>query len=267
MDVTVNGNPVFASTGGQDFDPSKKSIVFVHGAGMDHTVWGQQTRYFAHHGFNVLAVDLPGHGKSGGEALDSIDALADWIAAFIDAVVGEPVILVGHSMGAITTVTTAARHGDRVKAAALLGVAGKMPVHPVLQGFADSGDIRAAEMVAAWGHGARSHKGGNIASGIWLIGTAVRLVERAPKGVLGKDFAACNAWQGGEDLAAVIACPVLFLLGAKDKMTPVKAAKPLADLVVDSRTVILPDAGHMMMLEDQQATRAALMDFCKTVFV
>lgn len=267
MDVTVNGECVFASTGGQDFDPAKKSVVFVHGAGMDHTVWGQQTRYVAHHGFNVLAVDLPGHGKSGGEALDSIDALADWIAAFIDAAVGEPAILVGHSMGAITVVTTAARHGDRVAAAALLGVAGKMPVHPVLQGFADKGDIRAAEMIAAWGHGSRSHKGGNIASGIWLIGAAVRLVERAPKGVLGKDFAACNAWQGGEDLAAVIACPVLFLLGAKDKMTPVKAAKPLADLVVDSQIVVLSDAGHMMMLEDQQATRIALMDFFQKVAV
>lgn len=265
MDITVNGNPVFASTGGQAFDPEKPSIVFVHGAGMDHTVWGQQTRYFAHHGFNVLAVDLPGHGKSGGDVIDTIEGLADWVAAFIEAAVGRPAILVGHSMGAITVLTAAARHGDRIRAAALLGVAGKMPVHPVLQGFADSGDIRAAEMVAAWGHGARSHKGGNIASGIWLIGTAVRLVERAPKGVLGKDFKACNDWQGGEELAASVTCPVLFLLGAKDKMTPVKAARPLADAMADSRMVVLPDSGHMMMLEDQQATRAGLMDFCKSV--
>lgn len=265
MFIDVDGAPAFVADGGQEFDPARPSVVFMHGAGMDHTVWGQQTRYVAHRGFNVLAADLPGHGRSGGAPLPTIEALADWTAELIAAAGAGPAIVTGHSMGALAALSTAARHPDRVSALALCGVAAKMPVHPALLKAAESNDVKAAELIADWGHGPRAHKGGNIASGVWLIGSAVRLVERARPGVLANDLAACNDYQAAAEEAARVTCPVLFLLAARDKMTPVRAARPLIEAVANAREHIVAEAGHMMMLEAQQETRDALIGFYRSV--
>ena len=123
MELTVSGNTVFASTGGRALDRDAPLIVLIHGAGMDHSVWSLQTRYLAHHGRSVLAVDLPGHGRSGGEPLTTIEDLADWVPKLIDAAGFGQAALVGHSMGAITALEAATRHPERVRALALLGVA------------------------------------------------------------------------------------------------------------------------------------------------
>ena len=86
MKFKVNNHEVYASTGGRPFDKSKPLIIFVHGSGLTHMTWVLQTRYFAFHGYSVLALDMPGHGLSGGESLKSIEAMADWINDVIDAV-------------------------------------------------------------------------------------------------------------------------------------------------------------------------------------
>ena len=130
MKLTVDGRAVFATTGGTDFDPARPAVVFLHGAGFDRTTWRLQTRWFAHHGRSVLAIDFPAHGWSEGPALDSIAALADWTAALIDAAGLKHAALVGHSMGALVALETAARFPDKVRALGLCGVAAEMPVHP-----------------------------------------------------------------------------------------------------------------------------------------
>jgi pimeloyl-ACP methyl ester carboxylesterase len=114
MYLLVNGAKTFAGTGGRDFDPALPLVVFVHGAGLDHTVWSLLARWFANRGASVLAPDLPGHGRSGGEALGSIAALADWTAAFIAAAKAGGATIIGHSMGCLVAVETAARHPDKV---------------------------------------------------------------------------------------------------------------------------------------------------------
>lgn len=260
MEIAVAGAPVFAATGGRAFDPGRPALVFVHGAGMDHSVWQQQSRYFAHHGYGVLAVDLPGHGRSGGAPLPDVGAMADWLAMLLPAAGLDCAVLIGHSLGAAAALEAAARHPARVRALALLGIAEGMPVHPDLLAAAGADLSRAAGMIAGWGHGAEAHRGGNRVPGNWLVGGAVRLIEASAPGVLAADLAAAGAWTGGA-AAGRIACPTLLLLGSEDRMTPVRKAAPLADAISDCRRVVLPRTGHMMMVEAPVETLGALKRF------
>lgn len=261
MELTVAGHSVFAATGGRPFDPGLPAIVFVHGAGMDHTVWALQTRYFSHHGRSVLAIDLPGHGRSAGDALASIEAIADWLAELIAAAGCETAALAGHSMGAIAALECAARHPERIRSLALLGVAPRMPVHPDLLAAAEADDSRAFALITDWGHGQAAHLGGHPAPGLWILGGGERLLERARPGVLYRDLAACNDYARGEASAAAIGCPALLVLGSDDLMTPARAGRKLADLIPDGRAVTVSGAGHMMMIERSDDTLDALRDF------
>jgi len=260
MDVRIDGQRVFAATGGRSFDPRPPTVLFIHGAGMDHTVWALQTRYFAHHGRSVLAVDLPGHGRSEGAPLRSVGAMARWIVGVLDAAAVAGAALVGHSMGALIALEAAAAAPSRIRSLALLGVAERMPVHPDLQAAADAGRTLASELVAAWGHSRSGHVGGNPAPGLWMMGGALTLLDRAPAGVLAADLAACNAYDGALAAAARVTCPTLLLLGAADRMTPPAKAKPLGSAIASSRTLVLPGAGHMLMTERPDAVIDALRE-------
>ena len=261
MNFSLQGHNVFASTGGKPFDPSLPLLLFVHGAGMNHSVWQQQTRYFAHHGYSVLAIDLPGHGDSAGDPIDNIEEQAVWIADVIGSFGASNAKLVGHSMGALAALETASRYPDKVSGLALLGVAAKMPVHPNLLDAAVTNDHKAIDLIADWGHGARAHGGGNIASGIWLLQNCKRLLERARPGVLANDLAAADAYKTALNAASAVQCYTLCLLAAQDKMTPLKAAQPLVLALSDVNEVVLPDSGHMMMLETPGETLDALIEF------
>lgn len=260
LDLVVAGKKVFVSTGGRPFDPVHPTVAFLHGAGMDHTEWMLQARFFAHHGRGVLAVDLPGHGRSEGPALPSIAELADWVLKLFDAAEVPRAALVGHSMGALVALEAAARAQDCIWALGLLGVATRMPVHPDLQRAADDNQQIAVDLVASWGFGRRAHLGGARAPGSWMLGSGVRLLERAPAGTLAAGLAACNAYSGALEAAGKVTCPTLLLLGEIDRMTPPAAARDLATRISDVRTVILPRAGHMMMVEQPDATIDALAE-------
>jgi pimeloyl-ACP methyl ester carboxylesterase len=234
--------------------------MFLHGAGSDHTEWMLQTRFFAHHGRSVLAVDLPGHGRSAGQPLNRISDLADWTVGVLDAAGVATAALVGRSMGATIALETAARTPSRVRALALLGIAAKMPVHPDLQHAADTGDHAAVDLMASWGFGRKAHLGGAQVPGIWMLGAGMRLLERTMGGALAAGLAACNAYDGTLDAASRVTCPTLLLLGEIDRMTPPSAARDLAARIAGARTVILPRAGHMMMVEQPDPTINALAE-------
>jgi pimeloyl-ACP methyl ester carboxylesterase len=259
MDITVDGKRAFAATGGQPFEAGKPTIVFVHGGGLDHTVWALQTRYFAYHGRNVLAVDLPGHGKSEGPALDSVPAMADWVMRLLDALEVETAALVGHSMGSLVAYDAAARHAERLTALALLGSSIPMPVAAPLLSAAEADKHAAFNMVTIWGHSRNGQVGGNRAPGLWMTGEAVRLLERSDPGVLHAALKACNDYTDGLSLAANITCPTILVLGDRDAMTPIKAAKPLAQAIPDTRMIVLPGCGHMMMAEQPDQVLDALI--------
>ncbi len=261
MELLVDSHSAFATTGGHDFDPARPAVVFVHGAGFDRTTWVLQTRYFAHRGFAVAAVDLPGHGRSDGEPLGSITEIGDWLAKLIVSAGLEEAALVGHSMGALAALAAAGNHPDRVSKLALLGIGETMPVHPDLLAAAERNDRLAVQLVAGWSLGAAAHRGGHDSPGNWLLGSCVRTLERSGPGVLHTDLAACDRFQEAGQLATRVGCPTLFVLGGADKMTPVPSAQGLIAAMEDPEVEILPGAGHMMMVERSQSTNAALERF------
>ena len=261
MDIKVDGTLAFAATGGRTFDPKLPVTVFVHGAAFDHTVWKLQARYFAWNGGSVLAVDLPGHGRSQGPPRPTIPAMADWLVALMDAAQVGEAALVGHSMGALVAMEAAARHGARVYKLALLGAAPAIPVNDMLLSRAAEDDHHALELLTGWGYGRRAHYGGHRMPGLWMTGGGLRTLERARPGVLHTDLVATNDYDGGEAAAAAVACPVLVVIGARDLMTPAKRGHALAGMFAESTRVVIPKAGHIMLDEEPDQTLDALKDF------
>ncbi|HSK40575.1 MAG TPA: alpha/beta hydrolase [Arenibaculum sp.] len=259
MRLDVWGEEIHALTGGRPFDRSGPVAVLIHGSGMDATVWGLQSRYLAHHGMSVLAVDLPGHGRSGGAPLGNVEALGEWIVALLDAAGVERAALAGHSLGALVALACAHAAPERVRALALLGAAERMPVHPGLLAAAHDDVDDAIAMVVGWGFGRHAHLGGNPMPGLWMIGNALRLMERAGPGVLAADLGACDAFSAGGEMAAALRCPTTVMIGTADRMTPAKAGRHLASLVSDARIVELSGSGHMMMVEAPEPTARALL--------
>ena len=263
MEIEVDHRKVFAATGGRPFDPARPAVAFVHGAGGDHSVWMLQSRYFAHHGFSVLALDLPGHGRSDLPALDSVPALADWLLACLDATGAKRWSLAGHSLGGLVALEAAARATSRIAALALLGVNYPMRVHDDLLASAAANEHRALDLISAWGHSHGAHLGRNQVPGMWMIGGALRLLERAPEGTLHADLRAVASYRGGIDAAAAIGCPTLLLLGQRDRMTRPASARALAETIPDARVEVLPDCGHMIMQERPGEALRVLVDHFK----
>ena len=260
MQLSVNSIDTFVATGGRKFDPSLPTVVLLHGAGFDHTSWALHSRWFAHHGFGVLAPDLPGHGRSGGAPLSSIAEMADWTAALLDAAGTAKARLVGHSMGSLIALEMAARHPAKVTALSLIGTAAAMTVGPDLLKAAEANDHEAIDMVSIWGLGYAAELGGSLAPGLWMHFGAERVLEQCRPGVLFSDLSACNSYQGALAAAAKVSVPATLILGERDMMTPARAGKALAAALPNSRTVVLSGAGHMMMAERPDQLLAALQD-------
>ncbi|MEO8674776.1 MAG: alpha/beta hydrolase [Casimicrobiaceae bacterium] len=261
MELTVDGSAVYAYTGVRPLVATQRTIVFVHGAASDHSVWAWQSRYFAHHGFNVLAVDLPGHGRSGGEALSSVEAIADWIPLLLDAAKVERAALAGHSLGSLAALEAAARHSARVERIALLGPAVPMTVSDELQDAAGRNEHLAFELINGWSFSAGRQLGGNAVPGMWMTGNAMRLMERTRPNVLAIDLNACHAYANGLAAAAAVTCPVLAITGARDIMAPPRNAQALILALKEPQVVALPRSGHALMAEEPHAVLDALRAF------
>jgi pimeloyl-ACP methyl ester carboxylesterase len=261
MKLEVCGRDTYIYTAGRPLDAALPCVVFIHGGDQDHSAWSLQSRYFAHHGRNVLAPDLPGHGRSAGPPAASIETLANWVASLCDAAHVQHASVVGHSMGSLVTLEFAARHPSRVDKLALLGTAAPMPVAAPLLESARANEHAAIDMVNVWSHGGRAQIGGNTAPGMWMLGMNMRLMERQQPDVLYSDFAACNAYTQGVAAAEKISCPVLIITGTRDRMTPPAAAQNLIRAIRQARTVELAGAGHALMAEQPDAVLDALIGF------
>jgi pimeloyl-ACP methyl ester carboxylesterase len=261
MYLEIDGKRTYAYTGSRAPIAGQPAVVFVHGAGLDHTVWTMQARYFAHHGYNVYAVDLPGHGRSEGPLCPTIEEAGAWLGRFCEVTGDGPALVAGHSMGSLVTLECAAQCPGSVSAVALVGTATPMQVADVLQDAADANDGAAYDMITIWGHSLPAQVGGGPHSpGVWLTGTSVRLLEQGGPGVLGNDLRACSNYVNGVSSAARIAAPTLLLLGQADMMTPPRATKDLHAALADARRVELAATGHMLMAEQPDAVLDALID-------
>ena len=261
MQLTVLGTPCYAYTGGKAFDAALPVVVFLHGAELDHSVWALQSRYLAHHDYAVLAVDLPGHGRSGGAPPASVEALADWVAALLDAAGVGAATLVGHSMGSLIALEAAARHPGRVERLVLVSTAFPMKVAtPLLDATRDE-EPRAQGMVNAWSHAQLAPYPGNPGPGFSVSGSNLRLMQRQKPGVMHADFAACNNYATGLASAAKVQCPTLLLLGQRDVMTPPRAARDLAAALKGAWVHTSPNAGHNLMGEAPDEVLDTLRSF------
>ena len=261
MRTQVQGCETYAYTGARAAAAEQPWLVFVHGAANDHSVWSLQSRYFAHHGRNVAALDLPGHGRSQGAPLTSVDAIAEWLAAATDAVGAQRYALVGHSMGALASLEHAARHPDRVEKLLLLGAAVPMAVSDALLDLAAGNDPRAYELVTAWSHAPGYQLGGSRLPGVWLAGQTLRLLERSAPGVLHNDLLACRDYAGGIDAASRVRCPTLLVLAERDLMAPAKAAAALEAALQQPLRAALGGVGHAMMSENPDGVLDVLRTF------
>ena len=264
MKFKVNNKEVFASTGGRPFDKNKPAIIFVHGSGLSHITWVLQTRYFAFHGYSVLAIDLPGHGYSEGPSLRSIEEQGKWISDIIDSLGLKEASLVGHSQGCLITMECASQFPEKVKSLSLMGGAGAIPMNPELLDLAEKGDTKAVDLMMDWAHGPTGHFGGHAVPGLHHINIGSTIViNGSVKEALGVDFRACNNYKNGFDAAKKIKCPTINILGEKDRMCPLKEGKKLANIIEDSKVAIIENCGHMILLEEADKALAILKKFIK----
>jgi pimeloyl-ACP methyl ester carboxylesterase len=271
MDILVNGANTYCYTGGKPFDAAKPTVVFIHGVVHDHSVWILQSRYLAHHGWNVLAIDLPGHCRSAGEAPASVEDAAVFVAALLDAAGLQKAALVGHSWGSLIALEAAGRLKDRVSHLVLVGTAFPMKVSPALIEASLNEPEKALRMINVFSRSTLAAPPSSLGPGTWVYGASLALGRRVLRSnptvnVFHRGFLACDRYAGGETAIRAITCPVLFLLGAQDQMTQPRAAQGLMQVARDAgkaMTAVSLPVGHHQMTETPEATLHAIRDFLR----
>ena len=262
MELLVQGARTFCYTGGKPFDAAKPTVVFIHGVLNDHSVWILQSRSLAHHGYNVLAPDLPGHCKSAGAPPASVEAGADFVLALLDAAGIEQAALVGHSFGSLIALEAAARATARITHLMLVGTASPMRVSKALLDASMNAPEQAIAMVNTFSHSTLAPPPSALGPGTWLYGASRALMRRVlasnrEVNVFHTGFKACDDYSGGEAAIEQVRCPILFVSGREDQMTPPKAAQPLIAKAKNGKVVLL-DAGHSLMTEAPDGVLSAL---------
>jgi pimeloyl-ACP methyl ester carboxylesterase len=278
MKLVVNGPngpvPAYAYTGGKPLDPTLPCVVFIHGALHDHSVWTLLARWCAHHGYGALAVDLPGHGRSDGPPLASVQDHADWLLALLDAAgVQQPgqATLMGHSMGSLVALEAAARAPERIARLVMVGTAYPMKVSAALLDTARDTPLKAIDMVNAFSIGTLAAKPGYPGPGMWLHGSNRALMRRVLNGphahaaagggefnLFHHDFSVCDRYDNGLAAAAQVTAATTMVLGSHDQMTPPRAARELA-AALQARVLQLP-SGHSLLAEVPDGVLGALRD-------
>ena len=255
MIFQVENKNVHASDAGQGIDRNKETIIFLHGSGLSHIVWSLTEQFFSNKNFNVLSIDLPGHGNSDGPCLDSIEKIADWLEQVFVKLQLTNLILVGHSQGCLDILEYAYKYKNRLNKIVFISGSNKMPVHPDLIELAKNGDSDAVKLMMKWGYeGSKKFIGGN----------PVERIIQSPKDIskiLAVDLIACNSYANGSNAAKSIKCPTMIVFGALDKMVNLEVGKKFANLIEDSTTHIINGCGHMIMIEKVFEMREKVLEF------
>ena len=267
MLITVNGHPTYCYTGGKAFDAAKPTVIFIHGVLHDHSVWILQTRYLANHGWNVLAVDLPGHCRSAGEPPATVEDAADFVIALMAAAGLEKAALVGHSFGSLIALEAAARAPERISQLVLVGTAFPMKVSAALLDAALNDPMKGIAMINVFSRSTLAAPPSALGPGTWVYGANAALNRRVLASntrvnLFHTGFKACDSYTHGEAAMEQVQCPTLFVLGSVDQMTPPKAAQTLIQKARHAKVVFLP-GGHHQMNETPEPMLAALTGFLK----
>ena len=255
MIFQIENKNIFASDTGQGIDTKKKTIIFLHGSGLSHIVWSLTEQFFSNKNFNVLSIDLPGHGNSDGPCLDSIEKIADWLERVFSKLDLNNLILVGHSQGCLEILEYASKYKDRLNKLIFIGGSNKMPVHPDLIELAQNGDSDAVKLMMKWGYeGSKKFIGGN----------PVEKIIQSPRDIseiLAVDLNACNNYSNGAEAAKTINFPSLLIFGELDKMVNLETGKKFAGLIKNSTTHFIKGCGHMIMIEKAFEMREKILEF------
>ena len=255
MIFQLENKNIHASDSGQGIDINKDTIVFLHGSGLSHIVWSLAEQFFSSKNYNVLSIDLPGHGNSDGPCLDSIEKIADWIEKVFDKLKLKNLILVGHSQGCLEILEYSSRYKERLKKLVFVGGSNKMPVHPDLIELAQSGHSDAVKLMMKWGYeGSKKFIGGN----------PVEKIIQSPRDIseiLAVDLNACNNYSNGSEAAKVIDLPSMLIFGELDKMVNLEAGKKFSNLIKNSTTHVIKGCGHMIMIEKAFEMREKILEF------
>ena len=255
MIFQLENKNIHASDSGQGIDINKDTIVFLHGSGLSHIVWSLAEQFFSSKNYNVLSIDLPGHGNSDGPCLDSIEKIADWLEKVFDKLKLKNLILVGHSQGCLEILEYSSRYKERLKKLVFVGGSNKMPVHPDLIELAQSGHSDAVKLMMKWGYeGSKKFIGGN----------PVEKIIQSPRDIseiLAVDLNACNNYSNGSEAAKVIDLPSMLIFGELDKMVNLDAGKKFSNLIKNSTTHVIKGCGHMIMIEKAFEMREKILEF------
>ena len=255
MNITIQNKSVYASDAGQAIENSKDTIVFLHGSGLSHIVWSLTEQFFSNKNFNVLSIDLPGHGNSDGPCLDSIEKIADWLEKVFKELKLKNIILIGHSQGCLEALEYSFRYKERLKKIVFVGGSYRMPVNKDLIDLATDGDSKAVKLMMKWGYeGSKKFIGGNPVEKIIQSPTDISKI-------LAVDLIACNNYQNGPDAVKAIDCPTMFIFGELDKMVNLESGKKFANLVKNSTIHTIIGSGHMIMIEKAFEMREKIFEF------
>ena len=257
MKITIQNKSVYASDAGQGIENSKDTIIFLHGSGLSHIVWSLTEQFFSNKNYNVLSIDLPGHGNSEGPCLDSIEKIADWLEKVFEELKLRNIILIGHSQGCLEALEYSFKYKDRLKKIVFVGGSYRMPVNKDLIDLALDGDSDAVKLMMKWGfEGSKKFIGGN----------PIEKIIQSPRDIseiLAVDLKACNNYANGEEAAKSINLPTLIISGELDKMVNLEASKKFSSLVKNSSTHIIIGSGHMIMIEKAFEMREKILEFLK----
>lgn len=261
MHADVKGKRVFATTGGKPFDNSKPVVIFLHGSGLDHTFWNLHSRFFAFRNYSVLALDAPGHTKSEGPPLTSIEALADWLNDVVEALDIDNLSLVAHSQGCLVALEFASRYPERLNSVSLIASGVATPVNEALIKAAEEDPEAAIAMMLGWGFGAAGHLHQGPIPGNSMVAGGRKVMRGNVPAALATDLRACNAYRNGKQAAAAIKAPVQVIIAGKDRMAPAKATAELVEHLVAPEVTVILDSGHMVPQEVPNQCRLLLRDF------
>jgi len=246
---------VFVSTGGMDFDIKKPSILLMHGSGLTHIVWSLHEQFYATQGYNVLSVDLPGHGNSEGPSLKSIEEISDWIKSLMNVLDIKKLVIIGHSQGSLVGIDFAARYPDLINSLVLVAGSYKMPVNQDLINYAEAGDEKAVLLMMKWGYeGSKAFIGGNPVKKI--INSSREIRE-----VLAVDLNACNNYKDGKESLEKINCSTLCIFGDLDKMVPLEVGNKMSSMIKNAEKKVINNCGHMIIFEKAFEMRQIVKEF------
>jgi pimeloyl-ACP methyl ester carboxylesterase len=249
--VRIGGKQIHYWAGRKSFIEGREFILFIHGAGGGEYTWSYQKSFFEKE-FNPIIIELPGHGESDGEGEEEIVTYAEHVYAFLQAIGVRNVFLVGHSMGGAIVQTLALTHPEVIRGIVLVGTGARLKVLPmILNGIKTNFEETVPKIVQF----AYSRKTPSE-----LIERGVNQMLQCRPEVLYGDFAACNRFDVMKDVEK-IHLPALILCGEDDELTPIKYSQFLHSRIGGSKLEVLPNAGHMVMMESPLVFNEKIREF------